>query len=215
MPVFAFALALLAAEPATAAAQEPAPAAQEPAQVDAPWPAGAPRDDYQLVARCYGALRGYLDLHDQVMPEVTRIESTFRRPGSKLADDLKVYDDQQRQARVDLKKFQAALTAAEKASARPINAVGAEAVAKGRAIWNAGPDVTKARIAQEWMSWTLPARCQTTAETLATRAKLMSPALKANIEEATPAAETPAAPAPAEAAPADKPAEAAAEKPQG
>jgi hypothetical protein len=212
MPVFAFALALLAAQPATDAA--PA-AADAPAAREAPWPVGAPRDDYQLVAWCYGALRGYVDLHDQVMPEVTRIESTFRRPGSKLADDLKVYDDQQRQARVDLKKFQAALTAAEKASARPINAVGAEAVAKGRAIWNAGPDVTKARIAQEWMSWTLPARCQTTAETLATRAKLMSPALKANIEEATPAAETPAAPAPAEAAPADKPAEAAAEKPQG
>lgn len=200
MPVFAFALTLLAAGPATDAA----PAADPPAAAEeAPWPVGAPREDYQLVAWCYGALRGYVDLHDQVMPEVTRIESSFRRPGSKLADDLKVYADQQKQARADLKKFQAALTAAEKASARPINAVGAEAVAKGRGVWNAGPDVSKARLAQEWMSWTLPARCASTAATLETRAKLMSPALKANVEEAADA-------------PADKPAEAApAEKPQG
>jgi hypothetical protein len=206
MPVFAFAIALLAAEPATAAAQEPAPAAQEPAQVDAPWPAGAPRDDYQLVAWCYGALRGYLDLHDQVMPEVTRIESSFREPGTKLADDLKVYADLQKQGRADLKKFQAALTAAEKASPRPINTIGAQAVEKGRGIWNAGPDVSKARIAQEWMSWTLPARCQSTAQSLETRARLMGPALKANVEEEPAAAEQPADAAPAGApAPADKP----------
>jgi hypothetical protein len=159
-------------------------------------PVGAPRDDYQLVAWCYGALRAYLDLHDQVMPEVTRIESSFRRPGAKLADDLKVYADQQTQGREDLKKFQAALTAAEKASPRPINAEGAAAVVQGRAVWNAGPEVTKARLAQEWMSWTLPARCQTTARSLEARAKLMSPALKANVEEPAPAADKPAEPAP-------------------
>jgi hypothetical protein len=199
MPVFAFALALLAAEPATDAP----PAADVPASAEAPWPAGAPREDYQLVAWCYGALRGYLDLHDQVMPEVTRIESSFRRPGAKLADDLKIYADQQKQGREDLKKFQAALTAAEKASPRPINAEGAAAVARGRAVWNAGPEVTKARLAQEWMSWTLPARCQRTAHSLEARAKLMSPALKANVEEPAPAADKPAETAPA-----------AAEKPQ-
>jgi hypothetical protein len=196
MPVFAFALALLAAQPAADAA--PA-AADTPPSVDTPWPAGAPRDDYQLVAWCYGALRGYLELHDQVMPEVTRIESSFRRPGSKLADDLKVYDDQRKQGQKDLAKFQTALTAAEKASPRPINAAGAEAVAKGRAMWNAGPEVSKARLAQEWMSWTLPARCQSTAASLETRAKLMSPALKANVEEQAPAEKPP------EAAPAEKP----------
>jgi len=187
MPVLALALVLLAAEPAAVA--EAAPAAS--ASAEAPWPVGAPRDDYQFVAWCYGALRGYLDLHDEVMPEVTRIESTFRRPGAKLEDDLKVYAQEQKQGREDLKKFQAALTAAEKASVRPINAVGAEAVAKGRAIWTAGLDVSKARKAQEWMSWTLPARCQTTATTLEARARLAGPALKANVEEADPAAPTP------------------------
>jgi hypothetical protein len=140
------------------------------------------------------------------MPEVTRIESSFRDPGSKLADDLKVYADLQKQGRADLKKFQAALTAAEKASPRPINTIGAEAVKKGRGIWNAGPDVSKARIAQEWMSWTLPARCQSTAQSLETRARLLSPALKANVDE------EPAAAKPAEAPPATEPA--TADKPQ-
>jgi hypothetical protein len=202
MPVLAFALALFAAQPAAEAAPAaPQAAAAAPASIEAPWPAGAPRDDYQLVAWCYGALRGYLELHDEVMPEVTRIESSFRRPGSKLADDLKVYDDQQTQGRKDLAKFQAALTAAEKASARPINIVGGQAVTKGRAIWNPGQNVSKARLAQEWMSWTLPARCQTTAAALETRSRLMSPALKANAEEG----QAPAEPAPAEAPKTDNP----------
>ena len=197
----AFALAMfIQAQPAAdAAAASPA---LQPAAAEAPresaWPSGAPRDDYQLVAWCYGALRGYVDLHDQVMPEVTRIESSFRRPGSRLADDLKVYDEQQKQARADLTRFQAAMTAAEKASLRPINTIGAAAVVQGRAIWNARPDTTKARLAQEWMSWTPPARCRTTADSLEQRARLMGPAFKVNAEEE-------AAPAPAAPAPADKP----------
>lgn len=192
MPAFALALALAFAQPAPAeGSPAPAPAA-EPS-----WPAGAPHDDYQLVAWCYGALRGYLDLHDQVMPEVTRIESEFRRPGSKLEDDLKVYAEAQAQGRKDLKAFQAALTAAEKASLRPINQVGAAAVARGHGIWIAPPNTPKARIAQEWMSWTLPARCETTAANLQKRAVLMGPAFKVNEDEAPETAPAQAAPDPA------------------
>jgi len=189
----------LQAQPAAAetAAPPPAPAATP----EEAWPAGAPRDDYQLVAWCYGALRGYLDLHDQVMPEVTRIESTFRPPGRKLSDDLQVYVDLQKQGRSDLKRFQSAMTAAEKASLRPINTVGAAAVIKGRGIWQAGPGVSKARLAQEWMSWTLPARCQSTADSLEARAKLMGTAFKVNAEEETPP--PPPADKPTEPAPAD------------
>lgn len=197
-----------AATPAPPEAAQPAAAPASEAPPEAPLPAGAPRDDYQLVAWCYGALRGYLDLHDEVMPEVTRIETQFRRPGSKLADDLKVYEDQMRQGREDLKRFQTALTAAEKASLRPINTIGAAAVRKGRSVWNAGPEVTKARKAQEWMSWAPPARCMSTADLLEQKARLMGPAFRVN-EEAAPVdqpsatAEAPAAP---EAPPAEKPA---------
>jgi hypothetical protein len=194
-----FLLALfLQAEPAAAEAPAAPPPAAEAAPTPQALPAGAPRDDYQLVAWCYGALRGWLDLHDQVMPEVTRIEGAFRPPGRRLEDDLKVYGDLQKQGRSDLKRFQAAMTAAEKASLRPINTIGAAAVIKGRAMWNAGPEVTKARLAQEWMSWAPPSRCQTTADSLQARAKLMGTAFKVNAEDEPPA--------PAEAAPAaDKP----------
>lgn len=178
---FALAASLFLTPAAEAAAPTAQPAADAPAE--APVPTGAPTDDYQFVAWCYGVLSGYLELHDQVMPEVTRIESTWRRPGSNLADDLKVYDVQQREGRADLKRFRAALTAAEKASIQPINAVGAQAIGRGRAVWNIAPDVGKARVAQEWMSWSLPARCPTAAATLEKRSTLLGASLQANAAE--------------------------------
>jgi hypothetical protein len=204
MTPIAFALALFlqgqpaAASQADGAAQPPADAAAA-AAVTSPedrFPAGAPHDDYQFVAWCYGSLRAYVDLHDQVMPEVTRIESTYRPPDRKLSDDLRVYADMQKAAKAQLKDFQAALTAAEKASLRPINVVGARAVTQGRDVWKAGPEVTPARLAQAWMSWALPARCETTAKSLQTKATLMGSAFKVNDEpELAPAADAPPAPA--------------------
>jgi hypothetical protein len=180
----------------------------EPAAPAAPpedrLPAGAPKDDYQFVAWCYGALRGYLDLHDQLMPEVTRIEGEFRKPGTSLADDLKVYADMQKDGQQKLKLFQGALTAAEKASVRPINVAGAQAVRQGRMTWSAPAGTSKARMAQEWMSWALPARCERVAASLEARAKLMGASLKANqpSEPAPSATDTPAE----EAKPTDAPA---------
>ena len=172
----ALALALFAQE-APAAAD---PVATTPEAQAERWPTGAPREDYQFVAWCYGALRGYVDLHDQVMPEVTRIETQFRKPGTRVEDDLKVYADMQTESRVRLAQFQAALTSAEKASVRPLNTVGAAAVKQGRSIWAVGPGVTKARLAQEWMSWTLPARCESSARSLLEKSTLMGATLKAN-----------------------------------
>jgi len=213
--MIALALALfLQAQPSAA----DAPAAEAPAE--ARFPPGAPHEDYPFVAWCYGSLRGYLDLHDQVMPEVTRIESTYRPPGRKLSDDLKVYGDMQKEGRAQLKLFQAALTAAEKASLRPINTLGAAAVQKGRSMWLVSPGVTPARLAQEWMSWALPARCETTAKDLQAKATLLGASFKVNDEpEAPPPADAAPAPAPpAEAllpssAPAQAPSEPPADKP--
>jgi len=212
--MIALALALfLQAQPAAADAT-----ATEAASAAARFPPGAPHEDYPFVAWCYGSLRGYLDLHDQVMPEVTRIESTYRPPGRKLSDDLKVYADMQKDGRAQLKLFQSALTAAEKASLRPINTIGAEAVRKGRSIWTSNATVTPARMAQEWMSWALPARCETTARDLQAKATLMGASFKVNEEPDAPAADAAAAAAapPAESllpnsAPA--PSEPSAEKP--
>jgi hypothetical protein len=186
---------LLGATPAadkSPPAQAAPPAADEPSSREDRFPAGAPRDDYGFVAWCYGSLRGYLDLHDQVMPEVTRIETTFRPPNRKLSDDLKVYADMQKEGAAQLKQFRAALTAAEKASLKPINVQGAAAVAKGQQMWRVTPDITPARLAQEWMSWALPARCEATTKSLQERAVLTGGAFKVNDEPD---------PAPAEAAP--------------
>ena len=151
-------------------------------------PNGAPKDDYPFVGWCYGALRGYLDMKAEVMPEVTRIENQFRKPGTRLADDMQVYADMEKAGRVQLRTFQSALTAAEKASVRPINALGAQAVRQGRQTWSAGPEVTKARKAQEWMSWALPARCDTVAASLEARSILMGATLRMNVETPAPAA---------------------------
>lgn len=192
----AFALFAQAADATSAEPAQPAPAAEDRL------PAGAPREDYQFVAWCYGALRGYLDQHDELMPEVTRIETQFRKPGSNVADDLKVYEGMRKDGQAKLKVFQAALTEAEKASVRPLNAVGAQAVKQGRQIWTAGPEVKKAQRAQEWMSWALPARCERTAGALATRAKLMGATFMMNAEpsaEAAPAPEPAPKPEPARA----------------
>jgi hypothetical protein len=183
----------------TPAAEAAAPAAQPAAE--APMPTGAPTEDYPFVAWCYGVLSGYLDLHDQVMPEVTRIETAFRPPNRKLSDDLKVYADMQKEGRTQLKQFQAALTAAEKASLKPINILGAAAVSKGADVWRVGPDITPARLAQAWMSWDLPARCEVTSKDLLAKATLMGGAFKINDQPEPPAAEADAPP-PADAAPA-------------
>lgn len=180
---FFFALALLAQDAEAA----PAAAAPEPAAeaIEAPYPPGAPRDAYGLVAWCYGALSGHRDLRERAMPEVIRIESTFRRPGTSLEEDLAVYDELDALSERNLGLFQRAMEAAEKASPRPINAQGADAIRRGRATWTQAGELTNARLAQEWMSWTLPARCEATATALERRSRLAQPAF--DFDRAAPA----------------------------
>ncbi len=202
MSALLFALALFAAQDQAAAPADPAPpaaeaapaapVAEEPAEL--PYPPGAPKDDYGLVSWCYGALSGYLELHDKMIPEVTRIEDAFRRPGTTLAEDMKTYSDMEKVSKTNMKLFAKAMEAAERASLQPINTRGAAAVQKGRAGWSAAASLPTRTVAQQWMGWALPSRCVPTATTLEARAKLMGTAFKVN--------EIPAEPAPAEAAPA-------------
>lgn len=188
MIALALALLLAAQEPPPPAAADapvstaeptpsatPGPAAPAAAS-DVPWPTGAPRDDYGLVGWCSGILEGYLAQHDRVMPEVTRIEKTYRRPGSSLADDLKVYADLQAQGRKNLKAFTAAMLAAEKASVASLRPRGEAAIAKGRAVWAPAANLTDRTLAQQWMGWTLPDICPRTADRLSQNAVLMGAA---------------------------------------
>jgi hypothetical protein len=190
IPLFSALALFLVQEPAATAAPL-VPAAETPAATAPRIPEGAPTEPYQFVSWCYGILRGYLDMHDAMMPEVTRIETEFRNPRTRLVDDLKVYQDQQRQGRKDLALFQRAITAAEKASLRPITPLGAAAVRKGRSYWNDASGAPKAQRAQSWMGWTLPAACQSEAAALEKRAVLMGAGLQVNADPVTAPPETP------------------------
>jgi hypothetical protein len=163
-------------------------------QVNAPIaPAStAPTDDYGYVSWCYGAVGGYLDLYDKVMPEVTRIEKAFPGPDGVEAS-LKTYPEMRTQARLDLKTFTSAITAAEKASPRPIADYGRAAINKGRTVWAGSDTVNKARLAQVWMSWSPPGDCETRAKTLEKRSNVLGKAL---IYNAAPTPGTKPEPAP-------------------
>ena len=183
---------LAAAEPATGSAS-----AELSLTEDMPYPAGAPRDDYGLVGWCYGALRGYVDLHDQMMPDVTAIEkSPPFNPDTTLAQKLAAYATIQVRAKQDMKLFARAMEAAERASLKPINIIGAAAVKKGHNAWAAAANMPKRQVAQNWMGWTLPVRCTPTAHALEERAKLMGKTFQVNTDpaELEPAPQT--APAP-------------------
>ena len=164
-----------------------------------------PTDDYGYVAWCYGALGGYVDLYDQVMPEVTRIEKAFPGPDG-VAAALKTYPEMRAQARGDLKTFSSAITAAEKASPRQISEYGGAAVKKGRSVWTGADSANKARLAQVWMSWSPPGDCETRAKALERRSNILGRALIYNAAKAPepspePVIETPPQPEPATPAP--------------
>jgi hypothetical protein len=184
-------------------------------QASAQSPNAPPADEYGYVAWCYGALGGYANLYDRVMPEVTRIEKAFPGPDG-VAASLKTYPELRSQAQKDLKAFASAITAAEKASPRPISEYGGAQIKRGSAIWQGADSVDKARLAQMWMSWSPPGDCEKRAKTLELKSSILGKALSYNNAAATkptpkrrnapaPVAETAAPPAPAPETPAPGP----------
>jgi len=182
---FLLALALLAQD----APVSTAPTASAPPPRTQPV-ATAPTDDYGYVGWCYGALGGYVELYDKVMPEVTRIEKTFPGPDGFNAA-MKEYPAMRDQAKKDLVVYRSAIVAAEKASPRPISEYGAAAIKKGHSVWTGADQIDKARLAQVWMSWSPPGDCDTRAKALETKSNLFGQALNYNVKKsAVPAAET-------------------------
>jgi len=198
-PALFFALALMAVDADAAVATNAAPPAVAP-RAPALSP-GQPTTEYELVAWCYGALGAHMGLHDVAMPEVTRIEKQFERiPGAGKAD-LESYAQQRKDGQKQLALFREAMTAAEKASIRPLQQEGLTAIRKGEAVWSGSAMADPKHLAREWMSWELPARCTDTAQTLEAKASVFGQALSYNqapeaapAAEAAPVAETPAAP---------------------
>lgn len=189
MPALLLALALAAAAPATAAKAPIIAPGTTLGAVDA---GAAPTDDFGFVSWCAGAVEGYLKLKPEVLPEVRRIEGQFHPPGANLEADMKDYADLETEARRQMVSYQQAIQAAEKASPTPISDQGFGAYKRGLAVWAAPAGSTRARIAQEWMSWALPAKCETTAQKLTTRSSLFGEALKPSSVAPDP---SPAAPA--------------------
>jgi len=187
-PALLLAFALFAADPDTAVTTQQAPAATP----DRPASPGEPASEYELVAWCYGALGAHMGLHDVAMPEVTRIEKQFERiPGAGKAD-LTSYDRQQEDGKKQLALFREAMTAAEKASIKPIQQQGLAAIRKGESVWSGAQMADPKFLAREWMSWELPERCTTTATGLEQKAALMGQALSYNQAEPAPEAAEPA-----------------------
>ncbi|MDB5430110.1 MAG: hypothetical protein JWP35_1226 [Caulobacter sp.] len=180
------------ARPATPS-KTPPPAVQ-PILSAMPASMQAPADDYGYVSWCYGALSGYLSLYDQAMPEVTRIEKEFPGPDG-IDADLKIYPELRATARGDLKLYASAIEAAEKASPKLISPYGAAAAKRGVAIWNGAKNAPPAKLAQMWMSWSPPEKCEVTARKLKTQASVLGQALAYNTPDAA-SLDTPDAPAP-------------------
>jgi hypothetical protein len=201
MPLAALAaLALFAAEPAKAApALAPQkPAAADPASIriededDDGVPQSAPKDDYRFVAWCYGALDEYLQIYDQVKPDLKAIDKMF---GTPVKEDEPYHDDVA-EDRKALKRFAGAIEAAEKASVHPIAPDGAAAMQSGREIWSAAKLEPHRKLADAWLFWGLPNRCDRVARQLKERATLMGQAF---------AIEAPQTDAPQAGAPAPSP----------
>lgn len=156
----------------------------------------APTDDYGYVGWCYGAISSYVELYDRAMPEVIRIERAWPTPSTE-ENISEVYPAQREEGKRNLVLFARAMQAAEKASPRPIQDQGADAVRRGRAMWTGATSVPKAQLAQFWMSWSPPARCEETAKALETRSLLFGQALSYNANGGTPVV----APPPVDVAP--------------
>jgi len=158
---------LMVTRPATSGAIKPPPAQAAMAERTAP---GLEADDYEFVSWCVGSLSSYVSLYDRVMPEVTRIESQFRANPASLAEDLKVYADLRAESEATIDAFGKIVSATEKLAAKekrdPIAVRGALAQQRGRNVWSAANAVSPATLAQEWMSWTMPARCDEAATNL-------------------------------------------------
>jgi hypothetical protein len=185
-PALLLALSLFAADPAMDTGGAVTPLSAAPAE---------PKNEYQLVAWCYGALSAHMALHDQAMPEVERIERTFETHPGDANEELAFYGQQQKDGKKQLALFRRAMTAAEKASIRPIQQEGAEAIAQGEAVWAGSATADKRRLAQEWMSWALPERCTPTATALEKKASVLGAALSYNADETAPDATTTEEPA--------------------
>ena len=158
-------------------------------------PSNAPKDDYRFVAWCFGAMAESITVYHSVIPELKAIDA---RIGSPVKEAVPYADDvaEEQQA---LKRFAAAMEAAERASPRPIAPEGAAAMELGRSIWSQAKTQPPRQLAHAWLQWGSPDKCEVVAKNLKTRATLLGQALAVG----APSVDAPPAPLPAPVAPVD------------
>ncbi|HEV2365711.1 MAG TPA: hypothetical protein VGS12_16085, partial [Caulobacteraceae bacterium] len=181
-----------------------------------PLPASAPTNPYQLTAWCYGAMDEWVTIYDRVKPQLIRIDKTF---GTTVKNEKEPYESDMAAARAELKVLAGAITAAEKASPQPIAEQGADEIRAGRSIWTPAESKSQRELADAWLTWGMPDKCDTVARQLAASSALLGQALKYNnpsaLDAAAPAPASPEAAPPADATPdATPPPADAAPKPQ-
>lgn len=182
----------------TLMATAPAP---DQAGAGEPLPPGAPTDSYELSAWCYGALSEYLQIYEQVKPDLRDIDRLF---GTSVVE-ADPYQSDMAAARVELKVIGESVTDAEKASPQPIAPRGVSAMRIGRAIWSVAETKTNRELARAWLTWALPDRCDSNARELTQRSLLLGQALGFNAnpppapDAAAPPPDSTAAPAPPDA----------------
>jgi len=131
-----------------------------------PFPTGAPTDDYGFMGWCYGALSMHLTLYDKVLPEVRRIEGEFPDSGTPLDKVMDGYRVQHERGEKILANYGRALDI-EEATGKTGGVERTAAVDKGREAWKGSDTAEPRQLAQLWMSWALPDRCQSTAARIA------------------------------------------------
>jgi len=173
-----FLLALAAAEPAPAASADAPPAAmaamleKKPpgASTEQEIPPGAPTDDYGFVAWCHGALNGHMELYELVKPELNGLE----RSKEETEANAKLEKEQMAAGRDYLALYSRALIAAERATPTAIHERGVQADSQGYKIWAPARTADPKNRMWAWLTWELPARCETAANRLEERSSLFA-----------------------------------------
>ncbi len=136
-------------------------------------PDGAPKDDYEFVAWCHGALAGQIELDPLVEKDMDAIEGKAKA-AKRHADDIEIAKEHKKY----LALYEKALSAAEKASPTAIHQNGVDAELQGYKIW--GPTRNKAPVWRmvDWGNWEVPPHCEKAAKRLYDRSTLFGAALK-------------------------------------
>jgi hypothetical protein len=161
--------------PVATSPEAPRPVAVAPKATEPPVPAGAPGDDYGLVAWCHGALRGHMELAEAIK------------------DTLPLDEEQQGLGREYLKRYEDALAAAPAAKASDGLLRANTARTDGYRRWAPALTATDRQTQMfTYLGWQLPGRCDIAAERLTKTGDLLGAALAGPAQAP---AETPAEPA--------------------